>query len=75
MNLDSKMENDMDCKTKDAYRRNKRCKRTHQDGTVVLDLERSRRHASKWRSSLTECYGSGLGYRKDIAALHARSRS
>lgn len=57
LNLDSKMENDVDCKIKDTYRRNKRCKRTHQDGTVVLGLGKSRGHASKWRRLLAECYG------------------
>lgn len=49
------MENDVDCKMKDTCRRNKRSKRAHQDGTGVLDLEKSRRHASEWRSLLTGC--------------------
>lgn len=56
-------------------RRNKRRKRVHQDGTAVLDLEKSRRRASKWRSLLTGRHGLGLGYSKDIATLHAMSRS
>lgn len=75
LNVDPKMENYVDCKTKDTCRRNKRWKRVHQDGTAVLDLEKSRRHASKWRSLLTERHGLGLGYSKDITTLHAMSRS
>lgn len=75
LNVDPKMETDVDRKTKDTCRRNMRWRRVHRDGTAVLDLEKSRRRVSKRRSLLTGRHGLGVGYSKDIATLHAMSRS
>lgn len=58
LNLDSKTESYMNCKTRDTCTRNKGCKRSGQDGRAVLDLEKSKRHA-----------GTGLAHSQEAVAL------
>lgn len=58
LNLDSKMESDMNCKARDTCTRNQGCKRTDQDGRAVLGVEKSRRHA-----------GTGQAHSQEAVAL------